>query len=461
MLLVLTSIGVVWTITLVTSYRQALHEVAEWENARLEEAARTLLAIDETDLGVLAKGGFVGSDDNGDDSKQRLLFEVRGTGDRVLARSPGLTNADLREATTPSLLAGAWSVAAGGANWHVYMRRDAASGRVVRVYERSESRSDLASDVARRVARPIAYGLPVLALLVWLSIGRSLAPLASLSAAIRSRNADNLDSIDLHRTPSEVRSLLDALNNLLDRLRRSFERERAFTADAAHELKSPLAAIKVQAQVALMAQEASVQRLAMQRVVEGVDRSTRLADQLLLLARIDETKAVPIGQLRLDTVVDCCVRARQVDAADKKMTLTSCLDGDATVVADPELLSILVDNLLDNAVKYGREGGRIEVVVRRFTRDTRLVVRDDGQGVAAEDRARLTDRFFRVVGNGSPGSGLGLSIVARIAALFGARLTFEVGIEGHGLGVAIDFKDQTDFPCLINQARHNTPATMQ
>lgn len=439
MLLILTGIGLVWVGTLVSSYRQATHEVNEWEDARLQQAARTLLLVDASDLNVLAKFGFVGSDDYGEKENARLLFEVRNMNGRLLAASSDLPPDNVRAAALPSTHAGAYSLGSGAGKWNVYAVRDRAHDRDIRVFESSESRSDLAAGVARRIARPLAFALPVLALLVWLSIGGSLAPLKALSVAIRSRNADNLDPIDMRQTPSEVRPLLDALNSLLARMRGSIERERAFTADAAHELKSPLAGIKVQAQVALAACEPAQQHLAMQRVVEGVDRSTHLANELLLLARIDEAAPMPLDPLELNAIARRCIGTREAEASKKHITVALVEEGVMNVKAEAEWLRILINNLLENAIKYGRHGGRVEVLVRRAGTSACLLVRDDGPGVSAENRVRLSDRFFRVVGNGENGSGLGLSIVARIAARFGATLAFMEGIEGRGLGVVIEF----------------------
>jgi two-component system, OmpR family, sensor histidine kinase QseC len=440
MLLVLASVTLVWGITLVTSYRQATHEVDEWEDTRLEQAARTLLLVDTVDLATLAKFGFGSSDDDGDDElSHRLSFEVRAPDGHLVAASPGLPLLGPANLLSSQTVAGSQTLRLGKLAWNTYTLHDPLRKLSVRVYERSDRRSDLATGVARRVARPLAYALPVLALLVWVSIGSSLAPLRTLSTAIRTRNADNLDSIDMRRAPAEVRPLVDALNHLLMRLKKSIDRERAFTSDAAHELKTPLAAIKVQAQVALGTQNPAQQRLAMQRVVEGVDRSTHLANQLLLLARLDEADQIPGSPVELNTVALQSIATRTVDATRKRLTLSLLDDAPCTVHADPILLRILLDNLIDNAIKYSDAGGRIEVVVRRQSESTLLSVRDNGPGVTTADQARLSDRFFRVVGSSQSGSGLGLSIVARIAARFDAQLSFAGGIDQRGLRVNVNF----------------------
>jgi two-component system sensor histidine kinase QseC len=234
-----------------------------------------------------------------------------------------------------------------------------------------------------------------------------------------------------------VRTLVDAIDRLLARLRQSIVRERAFTSDAAHELKTPLAAIKVQAQVAIATDDPARKQLAMQRVVQGVDRSARLAEQLLLLARLDEYERIPTRAVVVRELVDAAIDRHLAKAADKAIAIVSGDLSTRAIDADPILIGILLDNLVDNAIKYGRHGGRIELGVHDDGALQRIVVRDDGPGVAHDEHERLGDRFYRGSGVQSPGSGLGLSIVTRIAQYFGGTVQFEAGIGGQGLGVAI------------------------
>jgi two-component system sensor histidine kinase QseC len=323
--------------------------------------------------------------------------------------------------------------------YHTFTLRNTTLGHTVRVFEPANTRSDLVSGVASRIARPTLIALPVLALLVWFSIGWSLAPLKVLSDAIRSRDINRMEPVDIGHAPTEVRPLVDAINLMLSRLQNSLERERAFTADAAHELKTPLAAIKVQAQVALGEQNTALQRLAMERVVQGVDRSARLAEQLLLLARLDVQEKVSTVPLKPASVAKNTLLANERYAQQKNISVMLIGDMRAEINAEPVLIGILLDNLLDNAIKYGRNGGSIEVAVRHADDRVQLTVRDDGPGVAPDDLTRLTNRFFRATGNQATGSGLGLSIVARIAEHFGARLHLGTGIGERGLAVEVSF----------------------
>ncbi|MGY6151284.1 ATP-binding protein [Paraburkholderia graminis] len=454
MLLVLGSIAAVWAIALASSYREATHEVGEWEEARLAEVAQVLALLDRANLATLAnahidvreeeRGGATSASENDDDDSlpRDALFQVRTRDGDVIAGSPALRALGAWDLPLPAVT-GTQDVVLGGQTYHSFTLRGTALGHTVRVFEQANTRSDLVSGVASRIARPALIALPVLALLVWFSIGWSLAPLRVLSDAIRSRHINRLEPVEIGDAPTEVRPLVDALNLLLSRLHHSLERERAFTADAAHELKTPLAAIKVQAQVALAEPDPARQRLAMERVVQGVDRSARLAEQLLLLARLDMHEKLSKAPLAPGSLAKDAVLANAGNLQQKNMRAMLDCDMQAKIDAEPVLIGILFDNLVDNAIKYGSEGGNLEISVKRAHEplDNRVVVtvRDDGPGVASADVARLTSRFFRATGNQATGSGLGLSIVARIAEHFGATVRFGPGFESRGLAVEVSF----------------------
>jgi two-component system sensor histidine kinase QseC len=448
LVLTLAGIGVVWAAALLLSYVRAAHEVGEWDDARLVQLARVLVQLDAADLSILAAQGVEAQNEyprhgrasNTEDSDKlpRKAWFLVTDGHGVVAASPQLAKLGVSTVLGGEALAPR-SMSVGGEQWRAYAFHDDATGRTVQVFERANVRSDLMTGVARRIARPIFFSLPVIALLVWISISRSLVPLKTLSDAISTRDANRLEPIDVSRAPGEVRPLVDAINHLLDRLHRSLLRERAFTADAAHELKTPLAAIKVQAQIALTAGDVAQQRLAMERVVHGVDRSTHLAQQLLMLARLDESEKRATQCVSLTHTARTAVLIHRDSALRKMIHLALIEEASPDILADPTLMSVLLANLLDNAIKYGGAGGTVELVVGCDERNASLTVRDDGPGVAAEDRWRLTDRFFRVVGNRAGGSGLGLSIVARIAQYFDAQLSFGAGIGGRGLAVRVVF----------------------
>lgn len=439
--LLLGSLVAVWAAMMTYGYIELREEVGEQADARMEQSARTLLLLDLKRLHAL-----VGLDDGHEDGHENdhrgehddnhaeyVDFQVWGSDGTLLLHAPGAP-----EAGYDPRIGHGW-IAAGDSEWRTFALRDPKRGYQVRVFETAHARNRLVNKLAFRMAQMLLLALPVLALLAWLSIRRGLAPLTTVSHAIGSRSADNLQPLDLASVPDEVQPLVDALNKLLERLSESIDRERSFTADAAHELRTPLAAIKVQAEVALAADEEDQRRHAIQQVIAGVQRTTYLAQQLLLLARLDHVDAEPLQVVDLGHVAAGSA-ARYADAADDKgIELEVEAQDDCRLRGDPFALSVLLDNLLDNAIKYGRDGGRAVVKVWKEHGQVMLRVQDDGPGVPAAERSRLTDRFFRVAGTGVAGSGLGLSIVDRIAKRYRGEVRVGEGLDGKGLGVTVVF----------------------
>jgi two-component system sensor histidine kinase QseC len=431
-LLLSASVALVWAGMLAWSYFDTREEVAEQADARLEEGARTIMLLDLTRLASLAEAP-VGDDDDdeGDEDKDlQLRFQVWDRGGTLRLRSRGAPDVGFRPGAGHAMLEHDRYA------WHTYAMRDPVQGYQVRVFERPGVRGRLVNKTARRMAQVLLVGLPVLALLAWISIGYGLRPLRRVSDAIALRDAGKLDPIDVANIPAEVQPLVDALNRLLLRLSASLAHERAFTADAAHELRTPLAAIKIQAEVALGAADAQERSHAMHQIIQGVNRTTHLVRQLLLLARLDQPalqaprQGVDLAQLAQDSA------ARFAGAAlDKGIELELDATPGCIVQGDPVSLSVMVDNLIDNAVKYGAFGGHLRVTVTGAA----LAVLGDGPAVDAATRARLVDRFYRAEGNAAEGSGLGLSIVAKIAQAYGGALELGPGIDGAGFGATVRF----------------------
>ena len=291
----------------------------------------------------------------------------------------------------------------------------------------------------RRMLAPLLFALPGLALLIWLSIGRGLQPLQSLSTEIAARSTNKLDLITLHCIPKEVQALVASLNGLLQRLSHSMDQERRFTADAAHELRTPLAAIKVQAEVALAAQDRQQQDQALHGIIEGINRTTRLSEQLLMLARLDHLAPESQQTVDLAELARQCAARHADSALDKEIDLSVSAAAPFQVRGDPVLLEALIGNLIDNAIRYIQPQGCIEVGIKTEGEHIILSVRDDGPGLSEQDKERVLHRFYRAEGNDASGSGLGLSIVERIAQGHRATLALETGLHGRGLGVSALF----------------------
>ena len=280
----------------------------------------------------------------------------------------------------------------------------------------------------------------MLTLLLWWAVTGGLRPLRTLGEQVARRDPDNLAPLDAGTPPAEVAPLVGSLNHLFERVGQSFARERQFTADAAHELRTPIAALRTQAQVALGATTDFERAKALRQVVAGCDRAARLVDQMLTLARLDPAQADrPAAPCNLVAIARSALADAAPGALDRAIDVELVAEDDCTVAGDPALLSVLVRNLVDNAVRYGGSGTRVRVTVARDGGGVELRVADDGPGVPAADMGRLGERFYRQMGTAATGSGLGLSIVRRIAEVHGALLAFRAAEAGTGLVVSVRF----------------------
>jgi two-component system sensor histidine kinase QseC len=402
----------VWLCAALLTWIDARHELDELLDGHLAQAAELLL--------VQADGD---DDDVGDVSAShkytpQVAFQVF-IADQLVTRSSNAGTAPMASAET-----GFSTVQlSDGELWRVFATPE--NNRKVRVFvgEKVESRQSILWAVLRSMLWPLLIAMPLLGLVGWWSVRRGLTPLRELSESLGKRVPHALEPIILQNMPQEMRPLVGALNELLDRIGGMVASERRFTADAAHELRTPIAAIRAQAQVALGAGEDEAQRShALQFTLAGCDRATRLVDQLLTLARLEASQARPVSQ------VDLAALAQRVsaDLAPAALARGQTLELDAeiacAVAADDVLLGVLIRNLVDNALRYSPDGARVLVSVRHGPMACEVCVQDSGPGMSSESTQRLGERFFRVLGSDQPGSGLGWSIVRRIADVFGAQL---------------------------------------
>lgn len=420
-----------WAATAIFSYFDARHEIGEMLDAHLAQSAGLIAAqleheIDDDRSGTVPRQYK---------RERKIAFQVWDGSDALLLRSASAPEARLSERDE-----GYADAVIDGKRWRIFSRRDESGRYVVQVGERHELRDELAESVAGHLMHPLAVALPALALLIWFAVGAGLAPLGRLAAEVGRRAPDNLAPLEESRTPREVRPLLGALNALFARLRASLEQERRFTADAAHELRTPLAAVKTQAQVALGAVDAEERARALAHVVAGTDRAAHLVEQLLMLARLDpQTALVQARPASLRALAAECVAAQAPAAAQKNVEVGLVAEDDGLIAGDSTLLAVLLRNLVDNAVRYSPAGGEIEVSIGREDGTVVLGVTDNGPGIPEAERSRVFERFYRVLGSGEAGSGLGLSIVKRIADLHRGSITLAPGPDGRGLRVAVAF----------------------
>ncbi|MDP9928769.1 two-component system OmpR family sensor kinase [Variovorax paradoxus] len=345
------------------------------------------------------------------------------------------------QAALPQLaVLGFADVRARGTTYRVFSMQT--SGLVIQVAQDMAARRNMAGSLALRTIAPVALMAPLLMLVVWWVVSRSLAPVARVRKQVASRQADDLSAVSEEDLPDEVRPLVQELNLLFDRVRHAFDAQKHFVADAAHELRSPLAALKLQVQGLQRAPDAAARDLAVSRLVAGIDRATRLVEQMLALARHEASMAAgakpqpvdlaEVARLAISDAV-AAAQARRIDIG------VSHADPDAVVSGQPEALRMLLRNLIDNAVKYTPEEGRVDVGIATLDSGVELSVDDSGPGLPEEERERVLDRFYRSGEPQAPGSGLGLAIVKSIADLHGATVTLAASPSLGGLRVLVRF----------------------
>ncbi len=325
-------------------------------------------------------------------------------------------------------------------NWRVFTTYNDKAGIRTVLAERYDTRNELGHRIAQDDLYIMLLTFPLSGLLIWIIIGRGLDSLDKVAEEVANRAPTHLEPVDLQEVPEEIKPVIDELNKLFYRLKEGFEREKRFAADAAHELRTPLAALKAQAQVALNSNDIEEKNQALQKLIASVNRSTHIVQQLLTMSRLvpeatslNDADAVNLGKLTREILAMLAP-----SAVEKQIELEFEHDDNIPKISgNPTALGILVRNLVDNAIRYCTENGR--VIVRLLKQDNELVleVADNGPGIPPELQARVFERFFRVLGNKSPGSGLGLAIVQQICDLHGGRVALDSQKTGSGLIVRV------------------------
>ena len=316
------------------------------------------------------------------------------------------------------------------------------ANQTVQIAQDLAVRQRMAGTLALRTVGPIAIMAPVLMLVVWWVVSGSLAPVSRVRRQVASRQADDLSPVSESGLPDEVLPLVHELNLLFGRVRTAFDAQQNFVANAAHELRSPLAALKLQILSLERAPDDGARKVAIGRLTAGIERATRLVEQLLVLARQEANNAndvklepVSLSDLAKRTLGDMVgvAAARQIDLGLHQAD-------EASVRGQPDALVILLRNLVDNAIKYTPAGGTVDLsVLRQPDGRTVLSVEDSGPGISPEERELVFSRFYRVPGSEAGGSGLGLAIVKSIAERHGAKLALDSSERLGGLQVRIEF----------------------
>lgn len=432
LVLVLTLVVGVWLATAVMTWFDASHELDELLDSHLAQAAALL---------VVQQAREMEDSDHGIDTPTlhryapKVAFQIFHEG-RLALRSANAPTVPMVEPGA-RFKSGFETVRIKGKDWRVFAAYGAERDVQVYVGEQASSRTSILWAVLRSTLWPMAVALPLLALAVWWSVYRGVAPLRRLGRALAERQPHALDPVVLEDTTSEMTPMVNALNNLFGRIASLLESERRFTADAAHELRTPIAAIRAQAQVALGEADDEMRRHALRNTLDGCDRATRLVDQLLTLSRMEAVAAPAMLTVDLSALTQRIVAELAPKAIGKNQTLEFEAAEACGIPGDETLLAILVRNLVDNAVRYSPSAARVKVAVQRKAGHVVLSVEDSGPGLTEADRHRLGERFFRVLGSGESGSGLGWSIVRRVAAVHGLELQVGISAELGGLAVHV------------------------
>lgn len=427
--------GAVWLFAAAWIYASTQAEVERVLDARLMEAARmvsSLITDHQIDPSAAASAATANAppppfEEARDSYSRQLSCQIWSLQGSLVSRSESAPATSLASHTD-----GFEETEIDGERWRVYAVVNPTLGVRVLVGDSLEIRDRLIGDVIKGLLVPGVVILPILAGLIWLSVGRGLAPLTRIAEGLAGRSASELHPVDAGSVPREVRPVIRALNSLFGRVAEARDRERSFTAYAAHELKTPLAGLKTQAQIALRTDDPAIKREALSRISTSVDRTTRMVRQLIDLAAVDasqniandEEVDIPILVGEVASELETQLAASDVHVA---LELSDQAKPPTVIRGDRILVRLAIRNLLENAIQHSPKGGEVRCRVLARIDEVCVDILDQGPGITQEDEKRVTERFFRGSKARGHGSGLGLSIVQMALDRLGGSLTFERG----------------------------------
>jgi two-component system sensor histidine kinase QseC len=439
LVVLLGSTGLVWFLAVVWIYFGTQAEVERVLDARLMEAARmvdSLLTDRRVDLALA-------SIDSGATVPQSLSIEPQSYERQLSCQIWSLDGTlvgqseHAPEGRLTDVKQGFSETEVGGETWRVFAIENEVLGVRVMVGDSIRIRDRLVNDVIKGLVAPAALVLPFLGGAIWLSVRRGMSPLKDMEHALAVRDANDLHPLPETQLPKEIAPAVEALNGLFRRVADARDREKSFTAFAAHELKTPLAGLKTQAQIALASGDGEVHAHALRQISSGVDRTSRLVRQLLDLAAVEGDAEQPsAAAVRPSELVARISGNLSLPSAPSIEVAYDGLDADRTLRLDPVLTTLALRNLIENAIVYSPHGAKI--IIRLSARNGRLhlCVEDEEPGIAVDELSRATDRFFRGRHRSSEGSGLGLAIAKEAVARMGGGLSLE-NREPHGLRAVI------------------------
>ncbi|MCD1643369.1 ATP-binding protein [Aurantimonas coralicida] len=427
--LLLVSTGFIWLSATAWIYASTRAEVEEVLDARLMEAARMVSSLVGSRQIDMAAAAEMGASDlpaftqAGQSYERQLSCQIWSLSGSLLGRSDGAPQQRLSDHRS-----GFAERQIDGETWRVFAVRSAETGVEVLVGDSLEVRARLVRDMVTGLLLPMILIAPALALIIWFAVQRGMRPLDELAGTLAGRSADELHPLPAEGSVTEIRPMVAALNGLFDRVGRARRSERQFLAYAAHELRTPLAGLKTQAEIATRSPDAAVRDVALTQITTAVDRTSRLVQQLLASAEAEcvdvDGAPTPVGlrDMLADLLTD---QAARLTAKGGRLDLDASLS-DIQISANPTLLALALRNLVENAVNHSPDGGTVRIA----RRGEAILVEDEGPGLPEDELARATERFFRGRNRVSVGSGLGLSIVAQCAERLGGTLSLANRDEG-------------------------------
>ncbi|WP_317203322.1 ATP-binding protein [Janthinobacterium sp.] len=426
-----------WLVSGLLIYLDAERESQALFDQSLAESAHLLLTLADHEVEERRAQAATTLSEHGSGAHQRyLLFQVWDRERHLLYKSAGAPDTALAAGGAEGY---GWNTV-NGQSWRTYAGWNGGRCLQVQLAEPASRRIAVRSRFAGKLLFFSLFVLPLLAASIWWCVNHIFRSLRRSADAVAERTPNDLRRVDLDGAPSELRSLLRAINALFERVGAALEREQRFTADAAHELRTPLAAIKTYQQVIRRARDDGERAEAVDGLGVSVERATRLVGQLMTLARLDPQQGAAAAQREIDLAALLATQTDELrrQAREQGLVFSASL-APARCVADPDSLLILLRNLGENALRYTAPPGRVELSCWSGPDGARLRVADSGAGIPPAMRERVFERFFRLPGQQGSGSGLGLSIVAGIAAGHAASVTLGEGLDGRGLAVEIGF----------------------
>lgn len=431
---VLALVLLAWSVAAALAWHETNEEVSDLLDAHLAQTAALLRLqpLDELDEDRLNEAPEL------DKHQPRVVFQLWHE-DQLLARSASAPH----EPLTQRRKRGFADSQVDGKAWRVFVTQGRESDVRIVVGELQSVRREIVQASLTSILKPMLWAMPLLALGIWWAVRGSVRPLGRLGNAVAARQPQSLAPLSTAGVPPEVLPLVTALNELFERMARLLATEQQFTADAAHELRTPIAGIRMQAQVAQGATNAQERATALQATVQGCDRATRLVEQLLQLARLDaeatpDRSSTPLAEVARHVAADLEATAER---RQQRIVLREPMAPSVHIPLPEPLARVLLRNLLDNALRYSPEGAEVQLQIdEQSDGHAQLSVEDSGPGLTPEVQARLGERFFRVLGTGQSGSGLGWSIIQRIARLHHLQVGTDRSPGLGGLRVTVRWK---------------------